>query len=111
MAPDLLSTLLGWLETLAPAFTKPCGRSMVDAQLYHPAHERMSGDAEQLGRANDVPGELEGRYAQAALGRFEVEVFEDELRRGAVHGWDTYYPTDLFSRGSGVANAWARPGP
>jgi hypothetical protein len=23
MAPDLLSTLLGWLETLAPAFTKP----------------------------------------------------------------------------------------
>jgi len=45
----------------------------------------MPGDAEQLGCANDVPSELEGRGAQASLGRFEVEVFEDELWRGAVH--------------------------
>jgi len=57
----------------------------VDAQLDHSALERVPGDAEQLGRADNVPGELDGRDAQAALGRFEVEVFEDELRRGAVH--------------------------
>jgi hypothetical protein len=29
VAPDLLSTLLGWLETLAPAFTKPGFRNAV----------------------------------------------------------------------------------
>ena len=45
----------------------------------------VPGDAEHLGRANDVPGQIEGRHVQASLGRFEVKLFEDELRRGAVH--------------------------
>jgi hypothetical protein len=38
---------------------------MVDAQLDHPVLERMPGDAERLGRANDVLCEIEGRHAQA----------------------------------------------
>ena len=56
----------------------------VDAQLDHLALECVPGDAEQLGRANDVPEEIEGSDAYTSLGRFEVEVFEDELWRGPV---------------------------